>query len=141
MSMFGSYPLSRLGTGSALAASLTSVSSVTARGSSVASSSSAKTNAEALAAHDRAKNGGKGGEQKGDKATTGEPVGAIADGSGNDGASAGEAVVEAATNAGNTVASSLRMALQRLVRCSARKRSSASQRCCWLLWRRSYWVR
>lgn len=60
MSMFGSYPLSRLGTGSALA----SVSSVTARGSSVVSSSSAKTNAEALAANDRAKHANKGAEQK-----------------------------------------------------------------------------
>ncbi|PWN50029.1 hypothetical protein IE53DRAFT_369263 [Violaceomyces palustris] len=35
MSILGAYPLSRLGTGNALAASLTSVSSVTAKGSSV----------------------------------------------------------------------------------------------------------
>ncbi|KAN0063733.1 hypothetical protein ACQY0O_003783 [Thecaphora frezii] len=47
--ILNSYPLSRLGTGSALASSLTSVSSVTAKGSNVASTSSFKSNAEALA--------------------------------------------------------------------------------------------
>ncbi|CBQ70166.1 conserved hypothetical protein [Sporisorium reilianum SRZ2] len=107
MSMFGSYPLSRLGTGSALASSLTSVSSVTARGSSVASSSSAKTNAEALAAQDRAKHGGKAGEHKGDTAAGSS---GSADKKGPDAeakdraAGAGEAVAEAAASAGNTVA-------------------------------------
>ncbi|CDS01758.1 uncharacterized protein SPSC_00166 [Sporisorium scitamineum] len=106
MSMFGSYPLSRLGTGSALASSLTSVSSVTARGSSVASSSSAKTNAEALAAQDRAKHGGKAGEHKGDTAagSAGSANKAGADAESKDRAGAGEVVAEAAANAGNTVA-------------------------------------
>uniref|UniRef100_V5EA12 START domain-containing protein n=2 Tax=Kalmanozyma brasiliensis (strain GHG001) TaxID=1365824 RepID=V5EA12_KALBG len=107
MSMFGSYPLSRLGTGSAQASSLTSVSSVTARGSSVASSSSAKTNAEALAAKDGGKHGGKGAGQKGDKAGTvadGDDTGAGGDSKGDAGTSTGEAVAEAAANAGNTVA-------------------------------------
>ncbi|KAJ9476018.1 hypothetical protein PHBOTO_006091 [Pseudozyma hubeiensis] len=103
MSMFGTYPLSRLGTGSALASSLTSVSSVTARGSSVASSSSAKTNAEALAANDRAKHGGKPGEQK-DKPTGTAAGDKAADAAGSSETSAGEAVAEAAANAGNTVA-------------------------------------
>ena len=99
MSMFGSYPLSRLGTGSALASSLTSVSSVTARGSSVASSSSAKTNAEALAASDRAKHGNKAGDGKGDAAAavgTRKPEAAAE--------SASEVVAEVAANAGSTVA-------------------------------------
>ncbi|SPO29839.1 uncharacterized protein UTRI_06112_B [Ustilago trichophora] len=109
MSMFGSYPLSRLGTGSALASSLTSVSSVTARGSSVASSSSAKTNAEALAANDRAKHGGKSGDGKGDKSSatgsTADKGTAKGDGKAEDRVgTTGEVVAEAAANAGNTVA-------------------------------------
>ncbi|SPO29163.1 uncharacterized protein UTRI_06112 [Ustilago trichophora] len=109
MSMFGSYPLSRLGTGSALASSLTSVSSVTARGSSVASSSSAKTNAEALAASDRAKHGNKSGDGKGDKSSavggTADKGAAKGDGKAEDRAgTTGEVVAEAAANAGNTVA-------------------------------------
>lgn len=107
MSMFGSYPLSRLGTGSALASSLTSVSSVTARGSSVASSSSAKTNAEALAEKDRAKHGGKAGEHKGDVAAGSaggaDKAGAEAEAKDRAG-SAGEVVAEVAASAGNTVA-------------------------------------
>ncbi len=106
MSMFGSYPLSRLGTGSALASSLTSVSSVTARGSSVASSSSAKTNAEALAASDRAKNGsGKNGDGKGDKSASAsaDKAGAAGDGTG-EGSQTATSPAEMAANAGNTVA-------------------------------------
>ena len=104
MSMFGTYPLSRLGTGSALASSLTSVSSVTARGSSVASSSSAKTNAEALAANDRAKHGK--ADNKTDKSI---PTGSAADKTASEGtteerAGTAEVVVEAAASAGKTVA-------------------------------------
>ncbi len=109
MSMFGSYPLSRLGTGSALASSLTSVSSVTARGSSVASSSSAKTNAEALAASDRAKH--PRSADKGDKATTApDAVSAAQDERG----SAGEVVVEAAASAGSTLAQAAKDAVSAL---------------------------
>ncbi|EPQ27064.1 uncharacterized protein PFL1_05348 [Pseudozyma flocculosa PF-1] len=50
--ILNSYPLSRLGTGSALASSLTSVSSVTAKGSSVASTSTFQTKAGSLAGGD-----------------------------------------------------------------------------------------
>lgn len=99
MSMFGSYPLSRLGTGSALASSLTSVSSVTARGSSVASSSSAKTNAEALAASDRAKHP-KGADAKDKAAANG---GASTDKPAEE-TKAAEVVAEAAATASNTIA-------------------------------------
>ncbi|SNX87470.1 uncharacterized protein MEPE_06180 [Melanopsichium pennsylvanicum] len=109
-SMFGSYPLSRLGTGSVLASSLTSVSSVTAKGSNVASNASARTNAEALAAQDRAKHGlggklGDGKDSKSSSSGAGGDKGVKANGEGrgeeNKGASsAGEAVAEA----GNTVA-------------------------------------
>ncbi|GAK67221.1 uncharacterized protein PAN0_017d5447 [Moesziomyces antarcticus] len=109
MSMFGSYPLSRLGTGSALASSLTSVSSVTARGSSVASSSSARTNAEALAASDRAKH--PRAADKGDKAATApDAAGASLDERG----SAGEVVVEAAASAGSTLAQATKDAISAL---------------------------
>lgn len=106
--MFGSYPLSRLGTGSALASSLTSVSSVTARGSSVASSSSAKTNAEALAASDRAKHP-KSGDTKGKSTADG---GGTSDKRAEE-SKAAEVVAEAAAQASNTIAEAIK-ALGRL---------------------------
>ncbi|PWZ03540.1 hypothetical protein BCV70DRAFT_155235 [Testicularia cyperi] len=107
MNMFGSYPLSRLGTSSALA----SVSSVTARGSSIASTSSAKTNAEALAAQDRAKQMQKNGSAKGttsgttNAAETGRDSVAFkeAGDAASVAANAASSAVDAATSAGSTL--------------------------------------
>jgi hypothetical protein len=112
MNMFGSYPLSRLGTASALA----SVTSVTARGSNVASTSSAKTNAEALAANDRVKKLQKPGADQANSAAGSETSksGETANGKESDSsaATATATAVDAAANAGSTLLGATKSGVQ-----------------------------